>query len=145
MGKHTRAKEFLIQAEHINDDITCKLEQAASTRELAAKATAVLTGVKVSGTRNIHRMEDAIVKVMEMEDEIAEGIERLVELKREIARVIERVGNAPRRRVLTLRYLCFRRWDETADEMGYSIQHVHRLHGAALEDVEAILCRDRQR
>jgi DNA-directed RNA polymerase specialized sigma subunit len=145
MGRQTRAKEFLQQAFHINRRISNGIEQVASLRELAGKASAALTNTKVTGTKNVHRMEDAIAELMELEDEINEDVISLVALKREIVSVINRVEKPSCQTLLSLRYLCFKTWEQIAEDMSYSVQHTHRIHGAALEAVESILRHNRAR
>jgi predicted transcriptional regulator len=140
-----RAREFMSQALYIDQRINSKIEQVMSLRELAGKASATLTNTKVSGTKNVHRMEDAIVKMAELEEEINAEVEVLVELKREISRIVGRVENPACQTLLSLRYLCFKRWEQIAEDMSYSIQHTHRIHGAALEAVETFLRHDKAR
>jgi predicted transcriptional regulator len=140
-----KAKEFMSQALYIDQRINSKIEQVLSLRELAEKATATLTDVKISGTKNPHRMEDAIVKMMDLESEINADVDRLVELKREIMAVVNRVENSAYQTLLSLRYLCFKTWEQMAEEMNYSVQHLHRIHGTALEAVETILRHDKMR
>ena len=57
-------------------------------------------------------------------------------IKTEMTRVISSVQNMEYQRLLELRYLCFRSWKQIADEMGYSKQHIFRLHNEALEKVD---------
>jgi DNA-directed RNA polymerase specialized sigma subunit len=80
-----------------------------------------------------------------LEDEINADIGMLVELKREIVRVVRRVENPSCHTLLSLRYLCFKTWEQIAEEMNYSVQHVHRIHGAALEAVDSIMRHDKMR
>jgi hypothetical protein len=145
MSKQLKAKDFMSQALHIDQRINNNIEQIHSLRELATKATATLTDVKVSGTRNVSRMEDAIVKMVELESDINEDVARLVALKREIVSVVNRVDNPSYQTLLSLRYLCFKTWEQMAEKMNYSIQHLHRIHGGALEAVETVLRHDRAR
>jgi hypothetical protein len=145
MGKHQTAKEFMSQALYIDQRINSKIEQVMSLRELAGKASATLTGVKVSGTRDLHYMEDAIAKMVDLEDEINADVDDLVELKRIIVAVVRRVESPSCQTLLSLRYLCFKRWEQMAEEMNYSVQHLHRIHGTALEMVDAILRHDKMR
>lgn len=37
--------------------------------------------------------------------------------------------------VLEKRYLCFSAWEQIAVDMNYSIQHIHRMHSAALKEI----------
>ena len=69
-------------------------------------------------------------------DELMEGLkqERLNgAIQREkIERSIRTVPDENESEVLRLRYLKDKQWEEIALEMGYSWQHVHRIHGKAL-------------
>ena len=64
--------------------INSKLEQVRSLRELAAKVTVAISPIPYSGTRNIHRMEDVIAKIVDFESDINADIEKLVDTKRKI-------------------------------------------------------------
>jgi DNA-directed RNA polymerase specialized sigma subunit len=129
------ANEYLEQAYRIDQRISCKVEQVSSLRNLATKATSTLSDAPPSGTRNVHRMEDVIVKIVAIENEINADIDRLVELKQEIIRVIKMVENPEYRILLELRYLCFKEWRDIAEELGYSIRHIYRMREEALEKI----------
>ena len=52
---------------------------------------------------------------------------------------IHAIDNPDHEMLLELRYMdCFT-WEEIANEMGYSITHVHRLHKKALEEFADIM------
>lgn len=70
------------------------------------EARTVFGAAPTGGTRNVHRMEDVIIKIVDMESEINADIDRLVDLKKEIAGVIHRVSNLEYQTLLELRYLC---------------------------------------
>ena len=129
-------KEYFNQAYQLDARINSKIEQVSRLHELATKATSTLSDMPGSATRNIHRMEDTIIKIIDLENEINKEIDRLVDLKTEMTRVISSVQNIEYQRLLELRYLCFRSWKQIADEMGYSKQHIFRLHNDALEKVD---------
>lgn len=133
------AKEYLSQAYRIDNDINSKLEQIASLRDLATRATSTLTDMPGSPNRNIHRMEDAIIKIMALEDEINDDIHELISLKTDITHMIKRVSNRAERTVLEKRYLCFDTWEQISVDMGYSIQHTFRLHDKALREIDEFL------
>jgi hypothetical protein len=137
-----KAKEFLSQAYRIDRRINSKLEMVMSLRELAGKASATLTGEKVSGTRNIHHMEDAIIRMADLEDEINRDIMNLVELKQAIVRLIRHVGVPDQQTILELRYISFWAWERIAVDLNYSLRQTHRLHSAALDSCDAIMRRD---
>lgn len=129
------AKEYLGQAYRIDQRINSKMEQVLSLQELAMKATSTLSDVPVSGTRNVHRMEDIIAKIMDLEDEINRDIDQLVDLKAEIVQSIKSVANAEHQTLLELRYLCFKSWEQIAVDMDYSIQHIFRLRAKATAEI----------
>lgn len=129
------AKEYLGQAYRIDQRINSKLEQLSSLRNLATKATSTLSDAPPSGTRNVHRMEDVIVKIVDMENEINADIDKLVDLKQEIMRIINAVENPEFHTLLELRYLCFKTWEEISVEMGYTMRHLYRMRDEAFKKI----------
>ena len=136
------AKEYLGQAYRLDQRINSKLEQVMSLRDLATKATSTLSDVAPSGTRNVHRMGDIIVKIVDLENEINRDIDNLVDLKREMVSVIKAVTDPELQTLLELRYLCFKSWEQIAVEMEYSIHHLYKLHNTALGACEIHLKHD---
>jgi seryl-tRNA synthetase len=133
------AKDYLSQAYRIDQRINSKIEQVQSLRELAEKATATLSDVPPSkGSRNIHRMEDVIAKMVDLESEINADLTRLINLKHEIVTVIKCVENPELQTLLELRYLCFKTWEQIAVELHFDLRWVYRLHGRALDGIDAI-------
>ena len=61
------AKEYLSQAYRIDQRINSKIEQISSLHDLATKATQTLSDMPGSATRNAHRMEDVIIKIIDFE------------------------------------------------------------------------------
>lgn len=130
------SKEYLGQAYRIDQRINSKLEQVGCLREIATKATYTFSETPPSGTRNVHSMEGVIVKIVDLENEINADIDTLVDLKREIVGIIKAIKNPEYQTLLELRYLCFRSWEQIAVAMGYSLQHIFRLHDKALNMVK---------
>ena len=127
------AKEYLSQAYRIDERINSKLEQVMSLRALLGKATGTLSGAPKAATPNLHSMEDTICKMVDMENEINDDIDTLVDLKAEIMACIKLVENTEYQTLLELRYLCFKRWEDVAAELGYDLRYVYKLHDQALE------------
>ena len=128
-------KDYLSQAYRIDQRINSKLAQVMSLRDLLGKATGTLSGAPKAATPNPHSMEDTIAKMVDLENEINDDIDALVDLKAEIMRRIKRVENTEYQTILELRYLCFKRWEEIAVEMGYSLRRLYELHDFALEEI----------
>lgn len=132
------AKEYLSQAYHIDQRIHSKIVQVQSLHDLATKATTTLTDMPGNATRNVHSMEDVIVKMVDLESEISENLERLLALKNEIITVITCVDVPELQTLLEMRYLCFNTWEQIAVALHVNVRHVYRLHGSALAEVELI-------
>ena len=129
------AKEYLSQAYRVDRMITAKLQQVQSLRELATRATSTMSDAHVGGSRNNHRMEDIIAKMIDLENEINGDIDCLMDLKRGIVAAIKSVPDPDHRVLLELRYLCFRSWGEIAIDIHYSKQRVFQLHNDALQKI----------
>ncbi|MCD7825456.1 MAG: DUF1492 domain-containing protein [Clostridiaceae bacterium] len=128
-------KEYLEQAFRLDQRINSKLSQITSLNELAMKCTSTITGMPHNPSPSVSSMEDAICKIIDLEDEINHDIQLLVDLKREIVQVIKKVDNLECQTLLELRYLCFKTWEEIAVEMNYCIDNVYKLHRKALSKI----------
>lgn len=126
------AIDFLSQAYFIDLRINSKLEQLESLKALATKATSTLRSEVVSGTRDVHKREEIICKIVDLQNEINADIDSLVDLKRELRETIESIPVVDYRTVLELRYLNFRKWEEIAVSMGYRLRNVHYIHDRAI-------------
>ena len=127
------AVELLKQAYYIDVRIDNKLEQMETLNALATKATTTFGNEPVSGTRDVHKREETICKIVDLQNEINADIDSLVDLKRELRKTIESIPNVDYRTVLELRYLNFRKWEEIAVTMGYRLRNVHYIHDKAIE------------
>lgn len=135
MQKGKTTKEYLSQGYRIDQRINSKIEQINRLRELAAKATSTLSDSGACGHGDKQRMESIIVKIVELEHQISRDIDTLIELKKDNVEIIKKVENPEYQTLLELRYLCFKTWEQIAVEMGYSIQHIFRIHAKALEKI----------
>ena len=133
------AQEYLSQAFLIDKRINSKLEQLSGLHELARMTNRPLSDMPGSASRNVHKLEDTVVKIIELEAEIDADIDQLVDLKADITRKIKKLTCPEHQLVLELRYLCFRSWEEIAMEMSYDVRHVFRIHREALKEIRAFL------
>ena len=99
------AKEYLKQAKHLDTKINTKLEHISSLHDLATKATSTLSDMPGSPTRNTHRMEDIIIKILMLENEISADIDELVDLKNNILKAVSEIEDEDCRLVIEKRYL----------------------------------------
>ena len=127
------AKQYLKQARYLDERINTKIAQVSSLHDLATKATSTLSDMPGSPTRNTHRMEDIIIKILMLENEINADIDHLVDLKDEILSVIKAVDDEECRLLLEKRYLNFEQWEDIAAEMRTGVKNIYRLHDKALK------------
>lgn len=131
-------KEYLSQSRWLDMRINSKLQQVESLHSLATKASSTLSDTPHSGSRNVHRMEDIIHKIVALENEINEDIDKLVDLKRSITECIQSVENMEFQSLLEKRYLCLMTWEQIAAENGCSVRNIHLMHGEALKKVKIL-------
>ena len=129
------AKQYLKQARYLDERINTKIAQVASLHDLATKATSTLSDMPGSPTRNTHRMEDIIIKILMLENEINTDIDKLVDLKDEILSVINAVDDSDSRLILEKRYINLESWEDIAIALNTSIPNIYRLHDKALRKV----------
>ena len=134
------AQEYLSQAYLLEQQVQSKLCQIESLRSLASCITPRPTNVPpVSHTRNVHSMEDTVLKIMELNRELDAQIDALVDKKIELSHTIAMIEDVEYRLVLEKRYLTFCMWEEIAAELHYSVRTVQRLHARALSVVQGLL------
>lgn len=132
-------KEYLSQAYRIDQRINGKLNQLADLRLMATNVTAHITDMPGSDSPNLQTMESTVIKIVDMEQEITADIDALVDFKRKISSIFRAVTNPEWQLVLEQRYLCFMTWEQIAELLEYSVQHVFRIHGQALKKVAEIM------
>ena len=82
--------------------------------------------------------ENKFLKVAEYELLIDEKIDKLLEVKQEIITAVEAVKNDTYRTLLLAYYVNCKTWEQVAEDMGYDVRHIRRLHNVALEKVVII-------
>ncbi|NLM05699.1 MAG: sigma-70 family RNA polymerase sigma factor [Tissierellia bacterium] len=100
------------------------------------KVTTSYEQERVNKTKEKSPMENAIIKLLDLEREIDENIDELVDLKRKIMEIINSIESDEYRLVLEMRYLNFKTWEDISESLNYSYRQVHRIHGEALKMVK---------
>lgn len=129
-------KEWLSRSWKINGEIQELLEAKQRAKDLACKVTTTTDGVKVQTSRG-NAPEDRFISYADYTALLCEKIDRQLEIQKEIVQVISTVEDSTYRRLLTARYINFKKWEQIADEMGYCWQNIHKIHNKALK---AIVC-----
>ena len=124
-------EDMLQKMEYLEASIRCGVEQMQHLKLQATRVTSVLSDVKVTNGYRHDALESAVVRLVDLEREIAEDIRCLIEMQRKISRRLERLGPQSQT-VMRMRYLCRKSWKEIADQMDCSLANVYRIHRKAL-------------
>lgn len=125
------AKEFLQQGYKLNTRIKAKQERIEELRTIAEKSTQTLSAMP-KGTNTGSRMEEIVSRIDILQREIEDDLFDLLALQASIMAVVREIPEPDSALVLELRYLCYKSWQDIADEMHYEVRQIYRLHGHAL-------------
>ena len=78
-------------------------------------------------------VENAYCYLADYETEAKKLLQEMNTARQRAEKLIASVPDQAQREVLTRRYIIGQRWEDIAECMGYSRQHVTRLHGYALQ------------
>ena len=128
------AKEFLMRGRNIELHVKMLTERIEHYRTFVNSCSVVYSDIPRCTAGN-DRLEDYTQKIVELERELKNVLADLVEVKYETSRAIHDVDNLLYQEVLAKRYITNEPWKKIAEDLGYSLQHVHRLHNAALKKI----------
>ena len=132
------AKEYLSQAWDSKMRIEAMKEQLAFLKSAATNISSHPTSSPVSGTKNIHKTEDAIIRFIDYEDQIKKQYAKLDE----ITSTINSVKDLTAQVILIRRYLSRERWNKIACTLYMSSAQVFRLHNEALAEIEKLIANE---
>ena len=131
------AKEYLSQALWLDKRINSKLEYLESLRMISTKITTTYTHENIGkGMTGESKIENTIVKILDLENEINSYIDQLIDLKKDIMKKIEGMNDINCQVLLEMRYLSGKSWEDIITVMRYDRSTVFRIHGKALLEIE---------
>lgn len=134
------AKEFLKQPEKLDLRIKNKLIEKQQWKEIALGITANMDGERVQSSSNSKsKMAEAVIKCVDMEEEIDNLIDELIDTKKEVIQTIEQLDSATEYNVLHMRYIQYLSLQDIADHYNRDYGWVTTTHGRALKSVQEIL------
>jgi DNA-directed RNA polymerase specialized sigma24 family protein len=129
------AKEYLSQLREVKRQQRILQEEIDELTIKAGYSTGRRMARNISGTDHHCRMEDAVLRKLELLDELEESLAEQDELERSIMRAINEVPDKVCQSVLLMRYVRCYRWEQIAENMNHSLDHIYKLHGKALLSV----------
>jgi DNA-directed RNA polymerase specialized sigma subunit len=127
-------KAYLQKYRAADDEINDLLREKERIMSRLTRMTSCLSGMPHGGGSS-DKMTDGVAKVIELDAEIDSKVDALCDLRREVCANIGTVGDATLRRVLMLRYISGKTWEQIAVNMSYSYMQICRLHGKALSEI----------
>ena len=131
------AKEFLSRGINLERRVETITDQLEHYKSIVNKCTVTYSDSPKSTTSS-NRLEDCTQKIMDLQSELCEAVADLVDVTCDIARTISKVENYDYEDLLVKRYVLGEPWEKIAEEMNYSEQHIHRLHGEALKKISDV-------
>ena len=114
-------------------------ERVAFCRAAAAKASAVLGGECVSRSRDVTAHENAVIRLMEAEQEYAEAERQYSDLRNQVCSLLQRLDDPMNADILKLRYVEHKRMPAIAKELHLSRSSIYSRHEIALSELQGIL------
>lgn len=130
------AKEYLSQARNLDQRIITKTQMIDSLNDLATRCTTTYSDMPKSPNHGNSRLEECVMKIMDLEEQILHDMDKLVDLKKEITYVIRSISNPEYQDLLAKRYICCESWEKIAVDMNYELRYIHKLHSRALQKVK---------
>ena len=119
--------------------LTAAEERVSFCRAAAAKASAVLGGECVSRSRDVTANENAVIRLMEAEQEYAEAERQYSDLRNQVCSLLQRLDDPMNADILKLRYVEHKRMPAIAKELHLSRSSIYSRHEIALSELQGIL------
>jgi DNA-directed RNA polymerase specialized sigma subunit len=133
-----RAKEYLQQVRKLNSMIRNKLSEREQWQAVAYGITSPSMGERVQSSSNPHKMQNAIINGLDVEQEINQCIIELQRKKQEIIATIEQLPEVEYD-LLHRVYIQEMTLDEVAYERQRSKSWIATIHGLALKHLQELL------
>ena len=130
------AKEYLSEAFNLKRRIEIKMKRAEVLRKLAERSRAEISELPKNPNHLKSPMEEAMIKLLTVEEEILRDTDELTRIIRSIQSSISDVPDSSCRLILEMRYLAFMKWEDIASELGWTERNVFYVHGKALHLVK---------
>ena len=127
-----QAKDYFSQIRKTDRLIQRLKGTVATLRSSLTSQSYELKPDKVQSSGGQNPLEDAMIKIVDLERQISNWIDELVSVHRDAFSRIKNVPDFDQQNVLIARYCEDKKWEKIAVELNFSIAQVYRLHGAAL-------------
>ena len=133
------AKKYLEQIEMLEIKIENKLIEQQQMRAIATGISAAIGGDRVQASGGGQRMENAIIKCVDLEREIDALVDELIDTRKRVISTIEKLDSPTEYNILHKRYVQFKSFKDIADDYGKEYTWVTTTHGRALKKVQLLI------
>ena len=135
-----KAAAYLERIETIEAEIEVQEDELESLETLRNKITASYDGERVQTSGSPKKLENCVIRIMQLEEEYKESIINLLNYKREALKLIKQSCDADCIRLLHKRYFAHKDWGDIACDMNYTYHWVSNgLHKKALAQLQKAL------
>lgn len=128
-------KDWLRRVRRINEELVQLKIARQEAWEIATKATVDTTKERVKHSQS-NSSENHNNMLLEYDLKISRQREKLLQYKIEILEAIATLEDAKYRTLLIAYYINCKSWEEVAQDLGYEVRWIYKLHGRALQDIE---------
>lgn len=129
------AKEYLSQIKRIQTRLAAMSEQLVCLKANAEYISPQWSDMPKPATRNIHKNEEAIIRVMEWEEKMNEQYNRLADINATINAVADPLSQS----ILVKRYVMGKIWSDISKELFLGKDRLYQLHRIALAEIETLI------
>lgn len=129
------AKQYLNRVRRIDKEIAALLRLVQSTRASLETVTQNYNSDGAQSTKNPHKFD----RLVELESLVDAKIDEQIACKAETLETIMKLQDRRQRLVLMEYFIDMKTWEQVAVDLNYSYQHVMRIYGYALKEVERCL------
>ena len=130
-------KEYLRQANRLDQRINSDIEEVGRLRQMATSVSSPILGERVQSSHSGDApFARSIEKMILLEHHIDEEIDLYVDLKEQIRQVISRIDDPDEQMVLRYRYIHNMTWEQIGDKLFSDRSTVYRWHERALRHVK---------
>jgi DNA-directed RNA polymerase specialized sigma subunit len=131
------AKEYLKKIARMESYIQSKKERLAVLKEMSSGISSPkFDGMPRNPNKGRSRLEETILKYIDLENEIKEDEKKLEHEKLYLLEAISRIEEPEYQTILISRYFKHQSWNDIANSLFYTKRWLYSLHGRALERLD---------
>lgn len=129
-------KEYLRSVRNLNKEIEARQRHREQLYATVTGSAIKLKTVNVQESAPDDKLAAVMADIYDLDNKIQDSIIELTAKQAHALDLINSVAKSEHRSLLINYYLNAYSWEETANMLGYSVQHVFRMHGEVLRELD---------